>query len=159
METCTLAIIAAAISGALELGGLALVIAGIRSDRRKARELFGGIRVRVGAARSYAVPSGVEAVVGGPEPTTEDRVARLELEIRELSERLVGASVALTKKFDARLDEAKANVLEAVDEGDNELRSSLADVLAGGVKGRAWGAGLVGVGLLFGVAANILGSV
>jgi hypothetical protein len=72
-------------------------------------------------------------------------------------EAAVGNALIKLKKI---IDEQDFRYAEAMYKaqvaGDNELRQRLRDVLTGSLKGRAWGAGLLAVGIVLGVAASVL---
>jgi hypothetical protein len=141
---------------ASELCGLGLVVGGILKDRSKARELFANVVVRSPPARSYARAGGVEAVVGGPNPTTEQRVERLKVTTKALAKRLKDRLHEEQVKRDKAIDEATREAVTHTDNRDKELRQHLADVLVADMRGRVTGAVLFATGVVLSGAGNIV---
>jgi hypothetical protein len=141
----------------LELAGLALVAIGISDDRGKARALFGATTLRLSPARGYS-SARLDLGTGGPEPTVEERIGRVEEQIARLGARLDDELQEARRRTDAQIDEAVEKLRGEMDKQDRELRGHLREVLVGGMRNRILGALLLGAGILFGVAANVLGS-
>jgi hypothetical protein len=154
----TLAIALTVAGGAAELGGLALVVVGIVNDRAKARALFAVQKVRIGPAREYGRGSMVAVLTGGREPTTDERLATVESRVNTLSEQVDERFFEARRQTDAEIDEALKQAYAADKEIDDELRRGLADVLAGGIRGRVVGVALLFAGIVLSVTGNWVGA-
>jgi hypothetical protein len=154
----TLGIALTVARGAAELGGLALVVVGIVKDRAKARALFAVHKLRVGSARAYGRGGTVGVLSGGREPTTEERVKSAEANLAALERQIDDRFFDARKRTDAQIDEALEQAYAADKEIDDELRRGLADVLAGGIRGRVIGVALLFAGIVLSVAGNWVGA-
>jgi hypothetical protein len=99
-----------------------------------------------------------DRAVRSQEVPIEERVERLE---NELERARVGLTTAIDQLRDASQDQANkaffdayANVMEA----DQQLRAFLQHQLRGGLGMRAWGVAFLALGIILGVAGNILSS-
>jgi hypothetical protein len=155
----TAAIICSIMGGACELAGLWLVVLGIRDDQRRARTLFDKPLTITLPRRSYpgrspgaSVPSSTawaSGLQGTPQSRIVNRITSLEASVRN-------AFIKLKQVMDEQ-DDGNVQVLhKAQVDGDNELSQRLKEALTGSLTGRAWGAGLLGVGIVLGVAGSIL---
>ncbi len=79
----------------------------------------------------------------------EQRISKLEASVGN-------AIIGLRKALDEQDDLIMESLYKAQVDGDNELRRRLRDVLTGSLTGRAWGAGLLAVGIVLGVAGSVL---
>jgi hypothetical protein len=156
---CILAIVLSITGGLFELAGLAIVVAGIARDRKEARRLFVPRPRKGWPTRSYppkAFPRSYPSIGG---PVTVGNPLR---EIAEYVSKVDAAAhnnfIAIQEAFDADLKDAAELLRKEAADADDELRESLRYVLAGSVRGRAWGAGLLFVGIVLAVAGSVVGT-
>jgi hypothetical protein len=71
---------------------------------------------------------------------------------------LANAHNQLVHDIDLALDQRTAQLLEAIDTGDKELRDVLRELLRGSLVERYAGVAAIGAGILLSMAASILGS-
>ena len=145
--------------GVAELVGLGLVAWEIRQDRAQARRLFhGDVVVKVGGATATARAGGVAVLTGGPEPTVEERVDKLEEEVRRQREafdqRVAEVRAELSREVSAQVADARA----AAAEDSQKVWRAIQAMLEGGLGRRALGVGLFAVGLILSVAGNVVGA-
>lgn len=134
---------------AAELFGLALVLLDARDARRHADEVVTrDVRLYVGTARARGKMTGTGTVVGGREPTLEERVESLEKDLprfyRELDDRIDRVDDAAQEAAQQAGGEAKSHA----DDLDRALRDFISSSLRSSRS-------LVGVGFFVaGVAAS-----
>jgi hypothetical protein len=149
-----LTIVLSLLGGACELGGLALVVRGILTDRKRAKKLFPRTPSVSIPQRRY--PGRISAP--GPNPwagVIRQSPGELEHQVGKGLAMLGNAIIEHRKAVDAQHDAGVAELRHKALEREAEMRSHLGYVLVGGIGERAVGASLLAVGLILGVAANI----
>jgi hypothetical protein len=143
-----------------ELGGLALVVIGIRDDRRRAERLFAApIKLRLPkrsyparmAGSSVATPSWATGGFG-----SRPQMSSIVRHIQRLEASVANGIIGLRKAVDTERDYLADALHREQVEGDNQLRENLRDVLTGSVTGRLIGAMLLASGILLSVAGSVL---
>ncbi|SMF23528.1 hypothetical protein [Streptomyces sp. Amel2xC10] len=151
------AIAVASAAALLEIVGIAITI---RDIRRARRNLAGYLRrpQRVHLSPAFEVSSAASATVTGPEQTLEQRVEHLETWKREMAEALQQRDRQLTKRLTDRFDRQ----MKASEATLGDQLKGLRELVAG--EGRShWitaykGPVILGVGVLVGLAGNIVGA-
>lgn len=77
-------------------------------------------------------------------------------QLRTLEASVGNVMIKMRKALDEQDDAIAEALYKSQIEGDNELRRRLREVLTGSLTGRAWGAGLLAVGILLGVTGSVL---
>jgi hypothetical protein len=154
-----LAIVLSTLGGLSELVGVALVVFEIRDDRRRAEHLFQPRTVHPQPKRQY--PGRV--LPPGPSPFSgmmpADRQQRdLENALGKIGTTLANGLIDMRKAVDSQLDVGLSRLREESLHADNELRSHLRYILAGGIKNRKRGVLLLILGIVLGTGGSILGS-
>jgi hypothetical protein len=141
------------LGGLCELAGLVLVVLGIRDDQRRAKVLFNQPLTFRPPRRTYPMAPSANAPGGG---TTWGSLQNVDQRIRQLESSVGKLVIGVRKALDKQDDEYARQLHEAQVKGDNELRERLRDVLTGSLTGRAWGAALLAIGIVLGVAGSVL---
>lgn len=139
-----------------------MVISEIRSDRAQARQLFAPPEFDERPPRYYPPPMTDQQW----SPPSQESATRTEaqhrevaeLELRRLQTSLVNGMVKLKRITDEELDRATARLEREIHERDELLRGHLRYVLAGSVRRRAFGAGLLITGVLAATTGSVLGT-
>jgi len=133
-----------------ELGGLALVVWGIRRNRGAAREASEGAPgsdLTLAVGMSLSMPFKVH----GREPTPEERLKRVEQTVAGLVER--------EHKVRDELQDYVNQKLSHVERGgvarDESLRRFLSELLEGDLRQQLWGVGLFTLGAILSTASSV----
>jgi hypothetical protein len=149
------------IGGGFELGGLWLVAREIATDRARARELFHRTTQSItagGASASVLVGGGDATVTGGPEPTVEERVERLEHELRAVREAFDRKLADLRAELEQEITSDVAEARAATGEVTEKIWGAIQEMLEGGLGRRGVGVGLFAAGLILSVIGNVIGA-
>jgi hypothetical protein len=142
----------------LEGGGIALVVLDVREARSQARAVVrkGQIIRPLGIAheRDIARPG---TVIGGKQPSVDERVARLERQLPELREEMEGRIHQMTETVRGDLAGLVSGTAADAEQRDTQLREFLGNQLDAGIGRRVLGALLFGLGLLLQTVANVIG--
>jgi hypothetical protein len=145
---------------ALELVGILLVVLDVREARRQARAVTQREQIirPLGIAHERGIAR-AGTVIGGRQPSIDERVTRLEQQLRGLREEMEYRVDRITETVRADLADLVAGSAADAEGRDRQLRQFLADQLDAGIGRRVLGAVLFGVGLLLQTVANVIGIV
>jgi len=133
-----------------ELGGLILVVRGIRSDRRAARRVeegSPGSDLKLAVGMTIIAPYSIE----GREPTAEERLERLERRVNDLGVR----ENELREEVQGYVNEKVSHVERAAVTRDESLRHFLRELLEGDLSNQLRGVILFGVGALLATLSSV----
>jgi hypothetical protein len=151
-----------AAGGASELLGLVLVVKEIAEDRARARRLFSPRRRKSKPKRRYPGRVSPGPTTGSPFSSMRpaaDQQRELEVAVRKIGAMLANGLIDMRKALDAQHDQAVDELRAEIVAADEELRGHLLYVLAGSVRDRMIGAGLLGVGLVLEIAGAVISAV
>jgi hypothetical protein len=141
--------------GTLEAVGIGLIAWQIRRDRSRADRLLRRPHtILVGSIRSESAV-GTPTVTGGREPTPEQRLDHLEHQVRVLQDDLGEAQRELRSELRADVEGAESRVASRLEEAASERRDVLVDILAGSLRERRIGVGVLLLGVALATAANV----
>jgi hypothetical protein len=129
------------VGGLFEMSGLVIVIQGIAADRAQARRLLDPPPT-TSPGRAYPLPPAHGPF--SPTSVTPAEVARALLKLKRLMDTDLGCAVMRLRQ------EAEGR--------DRDLRDGLRYVLVGDVRGRAFGAALLGLGIALSTAGSVVGT-
>jgi hypothetical protein len=153
------AVLLSVLGGGFELAGLMIVVLGIRRDREEARRLFVPRPRKSWRTRTYPPKASPRSYpsIGGP-VTVGNPLRQIAEYVSKVDAAAHNNFIAIQKAFDADLKDAADLLRKEAADADDELRESLRYVLAGSVRGRAWGAVFLFVGIVLAVAGSIVGT-
>jgi hypothetical protein len=143
-----------------EFLGLGLVVFGIASDRREARTLFEVRKPPPPPERTYpGKVSGSRLEDRGPLSDLQPEATRRRQSEQRIAQNfasIVNGMYAMREAVDTERDALGVQLHKQLFDADNAIREKLTYILAGSIKGRLIGAGLLGVGIVFSVVGSVL---
>jgi hypothetical protein len=148
-----------AVGGGFELVGLGLVVKEIADDRARARRLFSPRRRKLKPRRRYPGRLSAGSLAGSRSNSMRPAATQqreLEAATAKMGAILANGLIGMRKALDTQLDQSVDELRSEIEAADDEVREHLRYVLAGGVRDRVIGAGLLGVGIVLEIAGAIV---